>query len=249
MAGTIRIGIGGWTFEPWRGPFYPVGLPQKGELEFASRALTSIEINGTYYSTFKPQSWFNWRDATPDDFVFAVKASRYATNRRVLAEAGPAIEKFLGQGLTALGTKLGPIVWQFMPTKKFDEEDFAAFLPLLPKSKDGVALRHALEVRHPSFETPEFVNLARSHDAAIVFALGNDYPPIEEEIGDFTYARIMTSKEDVENGLADNELAALAKRAKAWAKGGDVFLYFIGGAKVRNPAAAMALIAKLAKAR
>lgn len=245
MAGTIRVGIGGWTFEPWRGVFYPDKLPQKQELAYAARALSAIEINGTYYSTFKPKSWIDWRDATPDDFVFSVKASRYATNRKVLAEAGSAVERFLGQGLTELGPKLGPIVWQFMPTKKFDADDFGAFLDLLPKRQDGLALRHAVEVRHASFATPQFYKLTRAHGVAIVAAESDDYPEIDEASGGFTYARVMSSRDDLDAGLNDDELASIAKRAKAWAKSGDTFVFFIAGAKVRNPGAAIALQHKL----
>ncbi len=180
MAGAIRIGIGGWTFEPWRGVFYPEGLTHKRELEFASRALTSIEINGTYYSTFKPDSWRKWRDETPDDFVFAVKGSRFCTNRRVLADAAESVAKFVGQGLSQLGAKLGPINWQFMATKKFDGQDFGAFLALLPREKDGIALRHAIEVRHPSFACAEFYDLARKHKVAIVYARDEEFPEIDE---------------------------------------------------------------------
>ena len=241
MTGAIRIGIGGWTFEPWRGVFYPVGLSQKHELEFASRALTSVEINGTYYSTFKPDSWRKWRDQTPDDFVFSVKASRFCTNRRVLAEAGESIDRFIAQGLTELADKLGPINWQFMATKKFDPEDFAAFLALLPREKDGIALRHALEVRSPTFQTEQFYDLARSHNAAIVYAKDEDFPEIDEHTADFTYARLMASREELETGVTDDELTGFARQARAWAKRGDVFAYFISGAKVRNPAAAQAL--------
>ena len=168
MSGTIRVGIGGWNFEPWRGVFYPADLTQKRELEFASRALKTIEINGTYYSSFKPTSWQKWRDETPDGFVFSVKASRFCTNRKVLAEAGESVDRFVGQGLTELGDKLGPINWQFMATKKFDPVDFGAFLKLLPKEKDGVQLRHAVEVRSPTFATQEFYDLAARHKVAIV---------------------------------------------------------------------------------
>lgn len=245
--GKIRIGIGGWTFEPWRGAFYPKGLPQKDELRFAAQALTSIEINGTYYSTFKPPSWRKWREETPDDFVFAVKASRYATNRKILAEGAAAIEKFLAQGLTELGPKLGPIAWQFMPAKKFDAPDFESFLALLPGKQDGVPLRHALEVRHPSFECKAFYDLARKYRAAIIHAEGKDYPSIDEATTDFTYARLMTTQADAEQGLSALEIGKIAKEAKAWGKRGDVFLYFISGAKERNPAAAQALIAELGK--
>ncbi len=245
MAGRIRVGIGGWTFEPWRGVFYPDGLSQKRELEFASRALTAIEINGTYYSTFKPDSWRKWHDETPDDFVFAVKASRFCTNRKVLADAGESVGKFLDQGLTALGPKLGPINWQFMATKKFDAADFGAFLKLLPPEKDGLRLRHAVEVRSPSFQTPAFYDLARAAGVAIVHAQDEDFPRIDEATADFTYARFMATAEDNPEGVTEAERAALAKQAKAWAKRGDVFAFFISGAKVRNPAAAQALIRTL----
>jgi uncharacterized protein YecE (DUF72 family) len=246
MDGAIRIGIGGWTFEPWRGAFYPEGLSQKRELEFASRALTSIEINGTYYSTFKPDSWRKWRDETPDGFVFAVKASRFCTNRKILAEAGESVDRFIGQGLTELGDKLGPINWQFMATKKFEPADFGAFLALLPKEKNGIALRHVVEVRSPTFATPAFYDLARKHAIAIVYAKDEDFPEIDEPTADFTYARLMASRADMATGVTDEELAGFARQARFWAKRGDVFLYFISGAKVRNPAAAQALIKKLA---
>lgn len=246
MPGKIRVGIGGWTFEPWRGVFYPDDLPQKRELEFASRALTTIEINGTYYSTFKPDSWKKWHNETPDNFVFAVKASRYCTNRKVLAEAGPSVERFLGQGLTELKGKLGPINWQFMGTKKFDAQDFSAFLSLLPKEQGGLKLRHVMEVRHPSFAVPEFYDMARKHGVAIVYAKGEkDFPEIDEATADFTYARMMSSSEDLDEGVTPAERKRMAKQAQAWARRGDVFLYFIAGAKVRNPAAAMALIREL----
>jgi uncharacterized protein YecE (DUF72 family) len=245
MPATIRVGIGGWTFQPWRGVFYPPGLTQKRELEFASRAVTSIEINGTYYSTFKPESWRKWRDETPDGFVFAVKASRYCTNRKVLAEAGPAIDKFVAQGLTELGPKLGPINWQFAATKTFEPEDFAAFLALLPRKRDGVALRHALEVRHSSFAAKPFYDLARRFNAAIVYAEGEGFPTIDEPAADFSYARIMASQEDLETGYSAADMKAVAKQARGWAKRGDAFVYFIAGAKHRNPAAAQALIKTL----
>jgi uncharacterized protein YecE (DUF72 family) len=245
MAGAIRIGVGGWTFEPWRGNFYPEGLAHKRELEFASRALTSIEINGTYYSTFKPDSWRKWRDETPDGFVFAVKASRFCTNRKVLAGAGESIDRFIAQGLTELGDKLGPINWQFMATKKFDAGDFDAFLALLPKEKGGIALRHAIEVRNPSFATPAFYELAAKHSVAIVYAKDEDFPEIDQPTADFTYARLMASREDLETGVTTEELDGFARQLRGWAKRGDVFAYFISGAKVRNPAAAQALIKKL----
>ena len=245
MAGSIRVGVGGWTFEPWRGVFYPDGLAQKRELEFASRALTSIEINGTYYSTFKPDSWRKWRDETPDDFVFAVKASRFCTNRKVLGGAAESIDRFLAQGLTELGPKLGPIDWQFMATKKFEPEDFAAFLALLPAEKDGIPLRHAVEVRHPSFATEAFYDLARGHGVAIVYAEDDEFLRIDQQTANFTYARMMSSREDEPTGLSAKDLGNIARQVKTWARRGDVFAYFISGAKVRNPAAAQALIQKI----
>ena len=248
MSGQIYTGIGGWTYEPWRGVFYPEGLTQKRELEFASRALTSIEINGTYYSGFKIDTWMKWRDETPEDFVFAVKASRYCTNRKVLSEGGDSFARFLDQGLTALGPKLGPINWQFMATKKFDAVDFEGFLKLLPKEKDGVRLRHALEVRSPTFETQAFYDLAEKYGAAIVYAVDDEsptWPRIDEPTADFTYARLMSSREDEPTGMTSAELDAVADQTRAWAKRGEVFAYFISGAKVRNPAAAQALIEKL----
>ena len=244
-AGKIRVGIGGWTFEPWRGVFYPEKLSQKKELEYAASKLTSIEINGTYYSTFKPASWIKWREETPKGFVFAVKASRFCTNRKELAGAGESITRFINQGMHELGDKLGPINWQFMGTKKFDPIDFAGFLKLLPKEVGGVPLRHALEVRQDSFKSEEFYDLAKKHNAAIVYAHDEDFPEIDEPTADFAYARLMGSQEDVKTGYPPKALDDWAKRAKAWAKRGDAFVYFISGAKVRNPAAAQALIERV----
>lgn len=249
MSGTIRAGIGGWTFEPWRGgPFYPDDLKQKDELKYASRHVTSIEINGTYYSTFKPNSWQKWRDETPDDFVFSVKASRFCTNRRVLSENNDSLDKFLAQGLEELGPKLGPINWQFMATKKFDPVDFEGFLKLLPKEIGGRPARHALEVRSPTFADQQFYDLAAKYGAAIVYAVDDEeptWPCIDEPTADFTYARLMSSKADEPTGMSSDELDGIAQQTQAWARRGDVFAYFIAGAKVRNPAAAMALIEKL----
>ena len=248
MSGKTYIGIGGWTFEPWRGVFYPSDLIQRRELEFASRAVTSIEINGTYYGSFKPDSWTKWRDETPDGFIFSVKANRFCTNRKVLSEGGESFAKFLGQGLTLLGDKLGPINWQFAATKKFDPVDFEGFLKLLPKEKDGVRLRHALEVRNPTFATQAFYDLAAKYGAAIVYAVDDEeptWPQIDEATADFTYARLMSSREDEPSGMTDAELNAIAEQTKGWARRGEVFAYFIAGAKVRNPAAAQALIEAL----
>ena len=216
MGGKIYVGIGGWTFEPWRGVFYPEKLSQKRELEFASRALSSIEINGTYYSSFKPESWRKWRDETPDGFVFAVKASRFCTNRRVLAEAGESVSRFCDQGLVELGPKLGPINWQFMGTKKFDPEDFEAFLKLLPRKAGKLELRHALEVRNETFKDERFYKLARKYNAAICFADSAEFPEIDEPTADFTYARLMKSEEKTKTGYSPAALGKWAKRAEAW---------------------------------
>lgn len=246
MAGKIFVGIGGWTFEPWRGVFYPDGLAHKRELEYASSKLTSIEINGTYYSGFKPETWAKWREETPDGFVFAVKASRFCTNRKKLTDAKDSIEKFMTQGLHELKDRLGPINWQFMGTKKFEPEDFEGFLKLLPKEIKGIGLRHALEVRHASFQDPRFYDLARKYNAAIVFGADDpDFPEIDEPTSNFVYARLMGTKDDVETGYKPADIDKWTKRAKAWSKRGDTYVYFISGAKVRNPAAAQAMIKKV----
>jgi uncharacterized protein YecE (DUF72 family) len=264
-SGEIRVGIGGWTFEPWRGGmFYPNGHTQARELQYASRAVTTIEINGTFYSTQKPSSFRKWADEPPSDFVFSVKAHRLATNRRVLAETGPSIEKFVTSGLSELKTKLGPILWQFANHKKYEPEDFEAFLALLPKSIDGLRLRHAVEVRHDSFVVPQFVTLARKYGAAIVYAHHEKYPAIADVTADFVYARLQQAAPKVETGYTTAAIKKWSERVREWADGKiakdlpqigkaqkptktDVFVYFISGAKERNPAAAQALIKELKK--
>lgn len=263
-AGTVRVGIGGWDYDPWRETFYPADVKKKNALAYASSQVTAIEINGTYYRTQKPESFAKWRDETPDDFVFTVKASRYATNRKVLAEAGESIDRFVGSGLHELGPKLGPLLWQFMPTKRFDEADVAAFLALLPKKIGSIVLRHALDVRHESFRCREFVALARQHGAAIVCSDSDDHPMIGDVAADFVYARLMRAKADVETGYASDELATWTAHARTWAAGGtpdetgpiaapaphsprDAFVFFINGAKERAPAGAKAMLEALAK--
>lgn len=243
--GRIRIGIGGWNFPDWRGGvFYPDGLPQRRELEYASRALTSIEINATYYGSQKPESFQKWHDETPEDFIFAVKATRYATNRRVLAEAGDSVARFLASGITRLGAKLGPINWQLAETKSFDPDDFAAFLDLLPARQDGQPLRHAIEARHASFATPEAADLCRARNIALVRAADAKFPDIDTETADFAYLRLMGTQ-DVPNGYDDAALDHWAAEARRMARDRDLYLYVISGAKHRNPAAAQALIARL----
>jgi uncharacterized protein YecE (DUF72 family) len=215
----IRVGIGGWTFAPWRGVFYPDDLVQARELQFASRQVTAIEINGTFYGLQKPASFRRWADETPDDFVFSLKAPRFATNRRILAEAAPSIERFLLSGPTELKQKLGPILWQFPPTKKFDPEDFAAFLALLPPAHDGVPLRHAVEVRHPSFLDAALLTLARRHRTAVVFPDAEKYPSIADVTASFTYLRLQRTAEDCPTGYPPAALKAWAQRAEVWAAG------------------------------
>lgn len=245
-SGKIHIGIGGWTYEPWRGTFYPAGLPQARELEYAGQHLTAIEVNGTFYRTQTVASFQKWRDAVPESFVFSLKASRFCTNRKVLTEAGESIGKFLDSGIAELGPKLGPILWQLAGTKKFDADDMADFLSLLPAEHGGVKLRHAIEPRHESFADPAFIAMARDHNVAIVYAEHDTYPRIEAQTADFTYARIQQAREELPHGYTEAELDRLADQALDWAAGGrDVFLFFISGGKVRNPAAAQALIARL----
>ncbi|GAA4028397.1 DUF72 domain-containing protein [Sphingomonas rosea] len=243
---TIRVGVGGWTYQPWRGTFYPDGLAQRRELEYAAAHLGSIEINATAYGRQKRTSWCKWRDAVPDGFQFSLKASRFSTARKILADSEPSIAVFLEQGFTELGDKLGPINWQFADTKAFERDDFARFLDLIPDAQDGVKLRHALEVRHPSFADPAFLDLARARNMAVVFAEHDAFVRIEEQTADFSYARLQRSVDEVETGYEAAALDGWARQARRWARGGrDVFIYFIGGAKVRNPATALALIDRL----
>ena len=261
--GRIRIGIGGWTYEPWRDTFYPADLTHARELEFASRQVTAIEINGTYYGTQKAASFAKWRDETPDDFVFSVKASRYATNRRVLAEAGESIDRFIRSGIAELGPKLGPVLWQLAPTKVFDPDDLGAFLGMLPDEVDGVKLRHVLDTRHDSFMCPEYVALARKHKVATVFTDSPDFPSFADPTADFVYVRLMNAKTTLKAGYAPKALDDWTAKARAWAAGEapadlpyagkpgkavksrDVFMYFINGAKEHAPAAAMAVLKRL----
>jgi uncharacterized protein YecE (DUF72 family) len=264
MTGTIRTGIGGWTFEPWRGTFYPADLPKAKEADYAVNHLGTIEINGTFYRTQSPATYAKWRDAAPEGFVYAVKALQYCVAKKKLGEAGESIGKFLASGLGELGDKLGPILWQFRPTRTFDPDDISAFLEMLPARIDGVPARHVLEVRHESFACPEFVDLLRKHGAAVVVAEHDEHPQIADLTADFVYARLMKTQQTLPAGYADADLDRWAGIARAWASGErpdglsyltdapadgqprDVFAYFISGAKVRNPAAAMALAERIA---
>jgi uncharacterized protein YecE (DUF72 family) len=256
--GRIRIGIGGWNFEPWRQSFYPADLPKKDELAYAAGRLTAIEINGTFYRTPTPETFAAWREAVPDGFVFTLKAPRYTTNRKVLAEAGESAGRF-AEAAAALGDRLGPINWQLAPTKRFDPADMEAFLAGLPRRAAGLALRHAVELRHPSFRAPEMVELARRHGVAIVWAADSKHPEIADPTADFAYVRLMGTAAGEPLGYGAAALDGRAGDLAALAAGGaprgaellappaeaaprDVFCFVIGGHKVANPAAAMALI-------
>ena len=257
------VGVGGWTYEPWRGVFYPKGLPHARELSYAAQHLTSIEVNGTFYSTQSPKTFRKWASEVPDGFIFSLKGPRYAVNRRVLAEAGDSIKRFLDSGITELGDKLGPLLWQFAPHKKLDEADFGKFLDLLPDKIDGRALRHVVEVRNDSFKTPAFIAMLRKRNIAVCYAEHDTYTEIADITADFVYARLQKGDEKLKAGYPPKALDAWAAWVKTWIKGGqpaslprvdkkpvpklprDVFIYFIHEAKLRAPAAAMALIERL----
>lgn len=241
----IRIGIGGWTFAPWRGSFYPDDLPHKSELEYASRRMTSIEVNGTYYSYQKAETFSRWRDETPDNFIFSLKAPRFATNRRVLAEAGHSIDRFMSSGVLELHDKLGPVNWQFQPNKAYDPDDFEAFLRLLPSELKGRRVQHAVEVRHASFETPEFIDQLRKYHVAAVFTDKEGVPNLRDITVPFVYVRLHRSSESHPNGYPATEIEGWARRARQWASEGDVFMYAINGYKPKAPHAAMALLESL----
>ena len=259
-SGTIRAGIGGWTFEPWEGTFYPEKLTKKRQLEYASSKLKAIEVNGTYYGSQKPATFAKWASEVPDGFIFSLKASRFVTNRKVLAEAEESMTKFLTQGLTELGDHLGPILWQFAPTKKFEPDDFAAFLALLPEKQDGLQLQHVVEVRNDSFQAPEFIELLAKHNVAVVCADHHDYPMLPDVTADFVYCRLQKGEDDIETCYPEKDVKAWSERLKTYAAGGtpddlpmispdrkaektprDVFAFFITGGKVNAPNGAQLL--------
>jgi uncharacterized protein YecE (DUF72 family) len=262
-ASPIHVGIGGWTFAPWRGVFYPAGLPHAQELRYAASHLSSIEINGTFYRTQTPATFRKWASEVPDGFIFSVKGPRFVTHRSDLSEAGDSISRFVNSGVTELGDRLGPLLWQFPPTKKFDEADFAAFLELLPRDFDGTRLRHVVEVRHASFCVPEFVRLLRRHETPVVFSEHETYPAIADVTGDFLYLRLQKGEDSIPTAYPPDGIAAWADRLRGWLAGRtpadlphvgtvpakvkprDIFVYFIHEGKVRAPAGAMALIGML----
>lgn len=263
MSGTIRIGIGGWTYKPWRGSFYPEGLPQKQELEYAAGRFGAIEISGTYYRLQKPASFAKWREAAPDGFQYTLKASRYCTNRKDLTEAGEGIGNFFAQGIEELGDRLGPVLWQFMGHKRFDRDELAGFLDLLPQTLGGLPLRHALEPRHESFRCETFVDLARERGVGIVVADHAQYPQIADLTADFVYLRLQQAQKDIATGYSEAALDDWAAACRSWSEGHaprgldhacarkpaaearDVYALMINGAKIRAPAAAEALQARI----
>ncbi len=266
-AAPIHVGIGGWTYAPWRGRFFPDGLPHAQELAYASARLTAIEINGTFYRHQTPASFAAWRDATPDGFVFAVKAHRATTQGRDLADAGAAIERFLRSGVTELGPKLGPILWQFAPTKRFDPDAMELFLAMLPTRLDGTALRHVIEARHASFLDPAWPALAVRYGAAVAI-IDSDKQALRGDVtAPFIYARLQRNLADAAEGYPTPGLDGWAGRLRRWSTGQAVedlecvsprdapaekrecFAFFISGDKERAPDAAQAMLRRLASAK
>jgi uncharacterized protein YecE (DUF72 family) len=260
--GPVRVGVGGWDYDPWREAFYPTGLPRSKQLGHMAGRLGAVEINATYYKLQKPELFERWAKSVPEGFRFAIKGSRFCSNRKRLGEAGEAVGRFLAQGLAELGDKLGPILWQFMATKRFEPDDFKAFLDLLPRRTGGLELRHVVEPRHESFRDPDFVAMARKAGVAIVFADSDEFPCIADLSGDLAYARLQRSRGDVATGYPLAEIDRWAEVAKAWARGEslegfpyaapppkprprETYVFFISGEKARNPAAAEAMIARL----
>jgi uncharacterized protein YecE (DUF72 family) len=247
-APRIRVGVGGWTFEPWRNNFYPAGLAHARELQYASRQLTAIEVNGTFYSTFKPATFQKWRDETPEGFVFSLKAHRFTTHRRQLATAAEGVERFVNSGIAELGDKLGPLLWQLMPTMAFQPEDLDAFLRLLPREVQGRPLRHVLDVRHPSFACEEFLELLARHGCTTVYTDSEKFPSIPHARCELAYLRLMRSASEVPTGYAPEAIAPWVRAAREWvasSEKNEAYVFFINGAKERAPAAAMEFLRQL----
>jgi uncharacterized protein YecE (DUF72 family) len=254
---VIHVGIGGWTYPPWRGAFYPAGLPHSQELAYASGKMSAIEINATFYGRQKPESFAKWRETTPEGFIFAVKASRFTTHKKDLAAAGDSVQAFLVSGISELGPKLGPVLWQFPPTRRFEREAFAAFLGFLPRQQDGIRLRHVIETRHESFADPAYIELLRDHNVAHAIVESDKQPLLADLTADFIYARLEHNRAGEPEGYATPALDGWARRVKSWAAGKaaddlpragapatavprEAFIFFIAGDKERAPDAAMA---------
>jgi uncharacterized protein YecE (DUF72 family) len=246
--GTVRVGIGGWVYAPWRGTFYPKGLPQAQELAYASRHVTAIEINGTFYGLQKPASFRRWHDETPEDFVFSLKGPRFITHRREFDNIGPALDRFLASGLAELRDKLGPILWQFAPAVTFERDAFAAFLELLPGEIDGRPLRHVVELRRADTLDGGTIEHLRRRHIAIARVDDDKFPAFDEITADFVYARLRRCAAEEPAGYSPQALDDWADGFRRLSAEGDrdCFIYFINGGKVRAPAAAQALLQRLA---
>ncbi len=243
------VGVSGWTYAPWRGDFYPKGLAQAKELAYASSKLTSIEINGSFYALQKPASYAKWRDQTPDDFVFAVKGSRFISHMKKLGDVGEALEKFFGSGLYELGPKLGPVLWQLPETFRYDGDRLASFFAQVPRhTPDGGRVRHALEFRSKTFDNPEALAMLREHDVACVLAdTAGRWPKVDADTSDFRYLRLHGDKELYTSGYGAPALDAWADKVRAWSQEKDVFVYFDNDVKGYAPHDAQALIGRLAQ--
>jgi uncharacterized protein YecE (DUF72 family) len=290
-AGAVRIGISGWRYTPWRGIFYPAKLPQKDELRHAASIFSAIEINGTFYSLQRPQSFARWAADTPDNFVFTVKGPRYITHIRRLKDVKAPLANFLSSGILRLGMKLGPVLWQFPPNFKFDAARMKPFLKMLPhttmaaaamarrhdkwmsgrssmKVSEDRALRHAIEIRHPSFVNPDFIAMLRQYDVALVCADTVEWPRLMDVTSDFMYCRLHGSEVLYASGYDDKALEEWTARVNAWTRGNepadaeravnqpgvklparDVFVFFDNDVKVKAPFDAQKLMARVAGRR
>jgi len=244
--GEIRIGIGGWTFPPWRGTFFPEKWPQSRELDYAAQQFRTLEINATFYGRQAPKSWEKWAATVPDGFQFAIKGSRFCVSRGKLAEGAEGIGNFFAQGMAALGPKLGPVLWMFHERRQFDADDIAGFIDLLPGTLDGLKLRHVIEPHHESFRDQRFFDLCKARNIAVVYGDADEVPCMDEPTADFAYARLKRMSEEVATGYDDAALKNFESLARGWsAAGRDAYIYMINGAKVRAPAAALALSGRL----
>jgi uncharacterized protein YecE (DUF72 family) len=248
MNERIHVGVGGWTFEPWRNNFYPAGLAHAKELQFASRQLTAVEVNGTFYSTFKPATFAKWRDETPEGFVFALKAHRFTTHRRELGGAAEGIARFVDSGIAELRDKLGPILWQLMPSTVFDSDNLESFLRLLPREVQGRPLRHVLDVRHASFATEAYLDLLARHGCTTVYTDSEKFPSIPHARSELAYLRLMRSEAGCATGYPPDALTRWVRGAREWAGMSprhEAFVFFINGAKERAPHAAVEFLRQL----
>ena len=244
---VIRIGIGGWTFPPWRGTFYPNDLAQSKELDYASRQFGAIEINATFYGRQSPKSWTAWARTVPEGFQFAIKGSRYVVTRPKLADAEEGLGTYFRQGMAVLREKLGPFLWMLAARRQFDREDIAAFFKLLPQTLDGTPLRHVIEPRHESFRDESFFELCRDHNVAVVFGDDDEFPCIDADTASFSYARLQRMREEIPTGYDAKALDDFASRARKWqSERRDSYIFMINGAKIRAPAAALELQRRLA---